>query len=152
MHAATTPGRLPLRRTDELREAVPDRLPKPPAHPPAEPIIIKVPPQPREVPEIDRPHDEKEDDAGIHRVPWPPDMPPPQPPEERPRQTPVSQVSPLVRADLDEEGPSPMLGSRFPCRRNLHQAGRLNTGAGHRSGPAPALACMGKLLAFAPFG
>ena len=110
MHTATTPGRLPVRRTDELREAAPDRLPKPPAHPPAEPIIIKVPPQPRELPEIDRPHDEEEDDAGIHRVPWPPDMPPPQPPEERPRQTPVSQVSPLVRADLDEACPAQCSG------------------------------------------
>ena len=91
MHAATTPGRLPLRRTDAVLEAAPDRLPKPPAHPPAEPIIIKVPPQPREVSEIDRPRDEGEDDDGIRRVPWPPDMPPPQPPEEPLHQTPVSE-------------------------------------------------------------
>ena len=90
MHTATTPGRLPVRLTDAVLEAAPDRLPKPPAHPPAEPIIIKVPPQPRELPEIDRPHDEEEDDAGIRRGPWPPDMPPPLPPEERPHQTPVS--------------------------------------------------------------
>ena len=88
MHAATTPGRLSVRLTDAVLEAAPDRLPKPPAHPPAEPIIIKVPPQPREVPEIDRPHDE--DDAGIRRVPWSPDMPPPLPPEEPLHQTPVS--------------------------------------------------------------
>ena len=88
MHTATTPGRLPVRRTDELREAIPDRLPKPPAHPPAEPIIIKAPPQPRELPEIDRPHNEDED--GSRRVPWPSEMPPPLPPEERLHQTPTS--------------------------------------------------------------
>jgi len=86
MHAATTPGRLPVRRTDELREAIPDRLPKPPA----EPIIIKVPPQPREAPEIDRPHDQEEDEDGSRRVPWPSEMPPLLPPEERLHQTPTS--------------------------------------------------------------
>ena len=35
--------------------AMPGGLPKPPAHPPAEPII-KVPPRPREQPEVDRPY------------------------------------------------------------------------------------------------
>src|SRR6478735_10875371 len=74
MHTARTPGRLPVRLTDAVLEAAPDRLPKPPAHPPAEPIIIKVPPQPRELPEIERP-DESEDDDGIRRAPWMPDMP-----------------------------------------------------------------------------
>jgi len=110
MHAATTPGRLPLRLTDELHEAVPDRLPKPPAHPPAEPIIIKVPPQPREVPEIDRP-DESEHDDGIRRAPWPPDMPPPLPPEERLHQTNAGvRVSLPVMAVPDGAGLAQCLG------------------------------------------
>ena len=67
--------------------AVPEGLPKPPARPPAEPIIIKVPPRPHEEPEVDRP-DGGEDDDGIRRAPWMLDMPPPRPPEERPRQVP----------------------------------------------------------------
>ena len=84
------PMGLPASVVEGAIGAVPGGLPKPPAHPPAEPIIIKVPPQPRELPEIDRPHDKEEDEDGIHRVPWPPDMPPPQPPEERLHQTPTS--------------------------------------------------------------
>ena len=79
------PMGLPASVVEGAIGAVPGGLPKPPAHPPAEPIIIKVPPRPHEEPEVDRP-DEGEDDDGIRRAPWMPDMPPPLPPEERPYQ------------------------------------------------------------------
>ena len=79
------PTGLPASVVEGAIGAVPGGLPKPPAHPPAEPIIIKVPPRPHEEPEVDRP-DEGEDDDGIRRAPWMPDMPPPLPPEERPYQ------------------------------------------------------------------
>ena len=79
------PTGLPASVVERAIGAVPEGLPKPPAHPPAEPIIIKVPPRPREEPEVDRP-DEGEGDDGIGRAPWMPDMPPPLPPEERPCQ------------------------------------------------------------------
>jgi hypothetical protein len=39
---------------------MPDPLPKPPGRPPGEPIIIKNPPRPTEVPEIDRSLDEED--------------------------------------------------------------------------------------------
>ena len=84
MHAGNT-DRVAGPVADAAIGAVPGGLPKPPAHPPAEPIIIKVPPRPREEPEVDRPDDGEEDD-GIRRAPWMPDMPPPLPPEERPHQ------------------------------------------------------------------
>jgi hypothetical protein len=87
------PMGLPASVIEEAIGAVPGGLPKPPAHPPAEPIIIKVPPRPHEEPEVDRP-DEGEDDDGLRRAPWMPDMPPPLPPEERPRQTPGTDRSP----------------------------------------------------------
>ena len=74
--------------------AVPEGLSKPPARPPAEPIIIKVPPRPREAPEVDRP-DDGENDDGIRRALWMPDIPPPPPPEERLRQAPGADRSPL---------------------------------------------------------
>ena len=54
--------------------AVPGGLPKPPARPPAEPIIIKVPPRPHEAPEVDWP-DEGEDEDGLRRAPWMPERP-----------------------------------------------------------------------------
>ena len=95
------PMGLPASVVAEAIGAVPDGLPKPPAHPPAEPIIIKVPPRPHEEPEIDRPHDGEEDD-GIRRVPWMPDMPPPLPPEERPCQAPGA-----GRSSWPEVGSSP---------------------------------------------
>ena len=79
------PMGLPASVVEGAIGAVPGGLPKPPAHPPAEPIIIKVPPRPHEAPEVDRP-DDGEDDDGIRRAPWMPDMPPPLPPEERPCQ------------------------------------------------------------------
>src|SRR5687768_5475782 len=47
-------------------EATPGPLPRPPGRPPPEPIVIKVPPGPREHPEIDRSNDEDEEkDDGI---------------------------------------------------------------------------------------
>ena len=81
MHAAETPIALPVWVADAAIAVTPGRLPKPPARPPAEPIIIKVPPRSREDPEFDRPEDGEDDD--IRRSPWMPDMPPPLPPEER---------------------------------------------------------------------
>ena len=89
------PMKLPASVVGGAIGAVPGGLPKPPAHPPAEPIIIKVPPRPREEPEVDRP-DEGEDDDGLRRAPWMPDMPPPLPPEERPRQAPRADRSILA--------------------------------------------------------
>ena len=66
-------------------EAAPGPLPKPPARPPVEPIIIRTPPRPREGLEIERPDDMDEDKSGEIRrpPPWVPDQPPPSPPEER---------------------------------------------------------------------
>ena len=62
---------------------MPDPLPKPPGRPPGEPIIIKNPPRPQEVPEIDGSLDE-EDDPEIKKPPEiTPDMPPPPAPWER---------------------------------------------------------------------
>jgi hypothetical protein len=58
-------------------------MPKPPGRPPAEPIVIRTPPRPRDDLEIERP-DGEENDEEIRRPPrWVPDMPPPSPPEER---------------------------------------------------------------------
>ena len=87
MRMVEAPMRLPASLVEGAIRAMPDRLPKPPARPPAEPIIIKVPPRPHEEPEVDRP-DDGENDDGIRRVPWMPDMPQPLPPEERLRQAP----------------------------------------------------------------
>ena len=63
----------------------PGPLPKPPGRPPAEPIIIRTPPRPREDLEIERPDDMDDDRSGeiIRPPPWVPDQPPPAPPEER---------------------------------------------------------------------
>ena len=53
-------------------EAAPGPLPKPPARPPAEPIIIRTPPRrPREDLEIERPDDMDEDKSGEIRRPPP---------------------------------------------------------------------------------
>ena len=54
------PMGLPASVVERAIGAAPGGLPKPPARPPAEPIIIKVPPRPHEAPEVDRP-DEGED-------------------------------------------------------------------------------------------
>ena len=91
------PMGLPASVVEGAIGAVPGGLPKPPAHPPAEPIIIKVPPRPSEEPEVDRP-DDGEDDDGIRRPAWMPDMPLPLPlaPEERPRQAPSADRSILA--------------------------------------------------------
>ena len=69
-------------------EAMPDPLPRPPSRPPGEPIIIRDPARPQDVPEIDRPLDkeEEEEDAEIRRPPANvPEMPPPHGPGERTR-------------------------------------------------------------------
>jgi hypothetical protein len=62
---------------------MPDPLPKPPGRPPGEPIIIKDPHRPREIPEIDGSLDE-EDDQQIENPPGIiPEKPPPPPPWDR---------------------------------------------------------------------
>jgi hypothetical protein len=74
-------------------EALPDPVPRPPGRAPGEPIIIRRPPGPAEVPEIDEtPGDEDEDDPEIERPPdiVPEKRPPPAPWEraDRPSATP----------------------------------------------------------------
>lgn len=73
-------------RTDSIpMETLPDPLPKPPGRAPGEPIIIKNPPRPAEVPEIDRPQDE-EDDPEMEQPPEiVPEKPPPPAPWDRAR-------------------------------------------------------------------
>jgi hypothetical protein len=62
---------------------MPDPLPKPPGRPPGEPIIIKRPPRPAEIPEIDGSLDE--DDPEIKKLPEiVPEKPPPPAPWDRP--------------------------------------------------------------------
>jgi hypothetical protein len=51
------------------KESVPDPVPKPPDHPPGEPIIIKPSSRPPEVPEIDGCLDEEEENPEIRRPP-----------------------------------------------------------------------------------
>ena len=65
--------------------AAPGQLPRPPGRPPAEPIIIRIPPRPHDDLEIEMPEREDDDDGGeIRRPPrWVPDPPPPAPPEQR---------------------------------------------------------------------
>ena len=67
-------------------EAAPGPLPKPPGRPPAEPIVIRTPPRPRDGPEIEESDEEDEEGGGEIRRPPPgqiPDLPPPPRPEER---------------------------------------------------------------------
>ena len=68
-------------------EAMPGPLPRPPGRPPAEPIVIRTPPRPRQRDdlEIHGPNGEDEEDGGELRRPpaWIPDLPPPLSPEER---------------------------------------------------------------------
>jgi hypothetical protein len=67
----------------KIAETMPDPMPRPPGRPPGEPIIIKNPPQPPEVPEINGSLDE-EDDPEIEKPPEiVPEMPPPPAPWER---------------------------------------------------------------------
>ena len=61
---------------------MPDPLPKPPGRPPGEPIIIKDPGRPHDVPEIDGSLDE-EDDPEIKDRPIVPEKPPPPAPWDR---------------------------------------------------------------------
>jgi hypothetical protein len=64
-------------------KTLPDPMPRAPGRAPAEPIIIKDPQRPPEVPEIDRPLDE-EDEPEIEKLPpIIPDKPPPPAPWER---------------------------------------------------------------------
>jgi hypothetical protein len=66
-----------------IAETMPDPIPRPPGRPPAEPIIIRDPPRPPEVPEIDGSLDE-EDDPEIEKPPEiVPEMPPPPAPWDR---------------------------------------------------------------------
>jgi hypothetical protein len=84
MRASAKPER-PSGRTvpGAIEETMPDPAPKPPGRPPGEPIIIRNPPRPPEVPEIDRSLDE-EDDPEIKKPPeGTPEMPPPPAPWER---------------------------------------------------------------------
>jgi hypothetical protein len=59
---------------------MPDPLPKPPGRPPGEPIIIKNPPRPPEVPEIDGSLDEEHDPE----IKKPPEIVPEKPPPPAP--------------------------------------------------------------------
>ena len=70
---------------DTVAETAPGRLPRPPKRPPAEPIIIPVPPRPIDDLEIENPSDaDDEPDAEIKRPPVSiPELPPPIPTEER---------------------------------------------------------------------
>jgi hypothetical protein len=66
-----------------IAETMPDPVHKPPGRAPGEPIIIKNPPRPPEVPEIDGPLDEG-DDPEIKKPPEiTPETPPPPAPWER---------------------------------------------------------------------
>ncbi len=66
-----------------IKKAMPDPIPRPPGRAPGEPIIIRKPPRPPEVPEIDGSLDD-EDDPEIRTPPGiVPEMPPPPRPEER---------------------------------------------------------------------
>lgn len=69
-----------------LTEMMPGPLPRLPGKPPREPIIIRRPPRPADMPEIDGSVDEEESDGEVRRPPEiPPEMPPPPRPEERAR-------------------------------------------------------------------
>ena len=68
-------------------------LPRPPGRPPAEPIVVKIPPRRRDDPEVEGPDDE--DEGGLRWPPaWLPDLPPPPPPEERARRSATSRSRP----------------------------------------------------------
>jgi hypothetical protein len=83
MQAKTTSRRSAARPSGTRIEALPDPLPKPPGRPPGEPIIIRNPPRPPEVPEIDGSLDE-EDEPEIKKPPEiVPEKPPPPLPWER---------------------------------------------------------------------
>ena len=66
-----------------MMRTLPDPIPRPPARPPGEPIIIKDPSRPPEIPEIDGSLDE-EDEPEVERPPGiVPEKPPPPAPWER---------------------------------------------------------------------
>jgi hypothetical protein len=66
-----------------LMETLPDPIPRPPARPPGEPIIIRDPPRPPEIPEIEDPLDD-EDGPEIKQPPEiVPEKPPPPAPWDR---------------------------------------------------------------------
>jgi hypothetical protein len=72
-----------VRTGSPLMEALPDPVHKPPGRAPGEPIIIRHPPEPPGVPEIDGSLDE-EDDPEIKQPPEiVPEKPPPPAPWER---------------------------------------------------------------------
>jgi hypothetical protein len=78
--------RIAIGSDEPAAKAAPGPLPKPPGRPPAEPIVIRTPPRPRDGPEIDGSHEEDEEGGGEIRRPPPgqiPDLPPPPRPEER---------------------------------------------------------------------
>jgi hypothetical protein len=64
-------------------ETLPEPVPKPPGRAPGEPIIIRHPPAPAEVPEIDETPDEGEDPEIETPPVVVPEMPPPPAPWER---------------------------------------------------------------------
>jgi hypothetical protein len=71
---------------DTVNETAPGPLPRSPDRPPAEPIVIRVPPRPPDDLEVETPGDAGdggEPEAEIRRPPpWIPDQPPPAPPPE----------------------------------------------------------------------
>ena len=89
MYAWTKSQRSAVRTSSPRMHALPDPLPKPPGRPPGEPIIIKLPPPPPEVPEIDDSVDE--DDAPEIR------KPPGIVPEKRPPPAPWERADRLAR-------------------------------------------------------
>lgn len=83
MQAMTTSQRSAVRTSRIVMETMPDPLPKPPGRAPGEPIIIRDPLRPPEVPEIDGSLDE-EDEPEIKKPPEiVPEKPPPPAPWER---------------------------------------------------------------------
>jgi hypothetical protein len=68
MHSIVTAPALAVWRVGAPKQSLPDPVPKPPGRPPGELIIIKDPPRPPEVPEIDGSLDE-EDDPEIKKPP-----------------------------------------------------------------------------------
>ena len=89
MQATARAQRSAARTRSRLMEALPDPIPRPPGRPPGQPIIIRKPPRPPEVPEVDGSLDD-EDDPEIRPPPEiiPEKPPPPAPWERASRQSP----------------------------------------------------------------
>jgi hypothetical protein len=83
MRASAKPEGPPGRAEGAIERTMPDPVPKPPGRPPGEPIIIRNPPRPLEVPEIDRSPDEEDDPEIKKPSERTPEMPPPPAPWER---------------------------------------------------------------------